>query len=369
MKGLVLCQRGIEEIVSLEVKELIGSNSELHEGYVLFDFKKKEELCKLVYQSQSMQKVLQVLDSFSFSSEKEIIDRSKSLDLKEWLSADKTFKVDIRVRDSEVHGESLKGSIGAAIISSITSYDQKVDLEAADVVVYCYIQGDKAFMGIDYSGVDLSKRSYRVFLSPKEIKSSIAYALVRLSEYKRSEVLVDPLCLSGSIAIEAALYANRFSARFFDKEFLFMRFMEYNFSSYDKKSTKDQGGVFAYDMQFKHVTAAKKNAKIAEIHKAISFSRLGVEWLDTKFKEKSVDRLVSSLPSIGKFSNKKEILKTYEEFFHQALFVLKDKGRICVCCRNPADVKEKVKEFALVSEREVWQGEEKFVLLVFKKKG
>lgn len=367
MKGLVLCNKGIEDAAALDIKEIINRDAAIFNGFAIFDFEKKEELCKLAYLSQSIKKVILVLSSFEFKSEEGITQKAGKLNLKEWLKKGKTFSVEALIDKPQIDSE-IEGEIGKAVIDSIKDYKQKVDLEEPDIVLFVFVRGNKAFFGIDFSGKDLSKREYRIFSSPKNIKATLAYAAVRFSGYKRGEVLVDPFCLSGSIVIETTLFENNFSIHFYKKDdFLFTKFMEFDFESIDKKAAKDKGNIYAFDAQFRNIDAAKKNAKIAGINKAINYSRLEVGWLDTKFDKESVDRIVTCLPNITKFCNKKDLLKLYQEFFYQAEFVLKKKGRIIVCTKNPDEIKDcgLAKNFKVEEEREVWQGKEGMSLVRF----
>lgn len=342
MKGIVLCNKGIEDIAALDVKEIIGKTAKVFDGYIIFSIDSYKDLCQLCYWSQSIRKVLLLLGSFK---------KIKSIEINQkWLAPDKTFKVAGNISDEE------KGEIGALI----NPQKRKVDLENPDVTIYVY-KNKEYYVGIDFSGKDLSKRNYRIFSNAKNIKSTIAYAMVRLSGFKQGESLIDPFCLSGSIPIEASLFKNK-SIHFYEKDFLFSKFMEFEF---EEAKSKDKSKIYAIDSQFRNVDAAKKNAKIAGIHKNINFSRLEINWLDTKFGKESVDRIVTCLPIISKYSNRKEILKIYKEFFHQAEFVLK--GSIVICTKNPKEVKEAASKFKVKEQREVWQGKEKLNLIKFNK--
>ncbi len=370
MKGLVLCNKGIENVVALDVKEIIGKESKIFEGFATFEFDKKEELCELAYLSQSIKKVILVLDEFKAGSIGDIDKKARKIDLKEWLDSEKSFKIDSVVKESKANQDELNGCVGESIIEGIKDYKQKVDLENPDVTVFAFVHSNSVYIGIDFSGKDLSKRNYRIFSSPKNIKSTIAYAIVRISDYIQGEVILDPFCLSGSIPIEAALFQNKYPVRYFEKDdFLFNKFLTFDFEKIDKKTGNDKGNIFAFDSQFRNVDSAKKNAKIAGINKVIKFSRIEAEWLDTKFDKESVDKIVTCLPNITKFSNGKDILNIYQEFFHQAEFILKKKGSIVICTKNPVEVKDcGLKEgFKVSLEKEVWQGKEKLVLVKFGK--
>jgi 23S rRNA G2445 N2-methylase RlmL len=369
MNGLALCNKGIEDICASEIKELIGCSCKVWKGHVLFKIKKKEELCKVVYMSQSVRKVVLLVDKCNFDSEEDILEKISKLDLKEWLDSKKRFKAEIESDNPKIDVSDIRGKIGEKVIENIKKYKQKVDLENPDVVFFTYINENKAYFGIDFSGKDLSKRSYRIFSSPKNIKSTIAYAMVRLSGYKKGEVLVDPFCISGSVAIEAALFENKFPVRYFDKEdFAFDKFMSYDFKDVKNKS-KDKARIYAFDSLFKNVDASKKNAKIAGVNKSINFSRLDIGWMDIKFDKESVDRIICCIPNISKSVSKGEVLKVYKEFFYQAEFVLSKKGSIVVCVRESEELKKVALEkgFKIEEEREVWQGQERLFLLRFEK--
>ena len=263
MEGILICNRGIEDLACLEIREILGSETKTlpGEGYSFFHAKDIRDVCTMAYASQL-------------------------------LSESTTFKVEAQSAEENLH--DIEESVGAVLHDT---WHSAVNLENPSRVIYLFIASDHAFLCVDFSGEDLSKRSYRIFSSPKNIKSTIAYAIVRYSGYERGEALLDPFCISGSIAIEAALYENSFPVRFFDKKFLFSNLTEFDYDPFDAKRQTDNGRIFAFDSLFKHVDAAKKNAKIAGIHKAIQFSRMDVEWLDTKFDMRTIRRFSRSTMS------------------------------------------------------------------------
>jgi len=62
--------------------------------------------------------------------------------------------------------------------------------------------------------------------------------------------------------------------------------------------------------------------------------------------------------------SERKIAKLYKEFFYQLEFVLKDEGTITVLLRNPGLFVKMADKFKVIEEKEIWQGKEKFVLLV-----
>ncbi len=360
MKALALCSKGIENVAAIEAAEIAGSKAREFEGFIEFDVRSHEDICSFAYLARSIRKACLILDRFTAEDEKDIIKKASALDLACWLK-ERSFKVDACIEDSDLDAESIKGMIGKAIKDN---YHNKVDLESPDIVVFFYKNKDTCYLCIDFSGFDLSKREYRIFSHPKNIKSTIAYAMVRISGYDKKKRLLDPFCLSGTIPIEAALFASGKSVHFFNKDdFLFQRFMQFDFEKIEKFD--DDIDVLAYDSQFRHVDASKKNAKIAGINKQISFSRYDIGWLDTKLDKESIDTIVTCLPDITKYSNRSDLIRLYKEFFYQADFILSKKGTIVICTRNPDTVLDSAKDFVQKEKKKVYQGKQEMHIITF----
>jgi 23S rRNA G2445 N2-methylase RlmL len=100
------------------------------------------------------------------------------------------------------------------------------------------------------------------------------------------------------------------------------------FSKIDAEILKETLKIYCFDKEFRYLNSAKKNAKIAGVDKDINFSRSDVEWMDTKLDKESVDKIITQPPQPTKNLDIKKLTKIYDEFFYQAEFVLKKKGRI-----------------------------------------
>jgi len=364
MKGLVITNKGIEDIAAKEVQELIKLDSKpiIKETAVIFEVKKLEELCLLCYRAQSAARVLLLLDELKIKKDLEetaiIIEKSISnhkKDLEKWLE-NKSFKVECRrIGEHNFNSVDLSREIGELIYDTVSN--KKVDPNNPDVVVYIYVYSASCYIGIDFSGFDLSKREYKIFNHPEALKGNIAYALVRLAEYNKKDVFLDVYCKSGIIPIEAAIYASRFPINFYRKEFLFQKFIKFDFEKENKKTENEKLGINGFDAFMGNVTASKKNAKIAGVDKWINFARADAEWLDTKFDRGKVDKIITKLPETSKNKDRKEVEKLYKEFFYQIDFVLNKKGKMILITKDK-DILEKEKgKFKIVEERIIYSGE------------
>ena len=195
--------------------------------------------------------------------------------------------------------------------------------------------------------------------------------MLRIADYKKDEILLDPFTGSGTIPIEAALFSSNISVNHFRKDrFAFSKLKCFNdmdfddfFNKIDKtKTIAKKPMINAFDAQFRYVDATKKNAKIANVDKIINFSRMEIEWLETKTDENSIDKIVTNPPAISKHTNPKDIEKLYNEFFYQVEFILKKKGKIAVIARSHEELKKAATKYKF-SHNTIWTWIRRFLLL------
>lgn len=376
MKGIAITHQGAEDICTAEVRELIGAKAEKRDAVVVFPVKKAEDLCKLSYMGQSFKRVLLLLKESKVS--KKLPDADKELKgqkLKEYFGKTTTFRVDcIRKGEHDFQSADIGEEFGAAIVKLTKA---KVSLENPDLTFLVFIQDKELYFGIDFCGFDLSKREYKIFNSPFSLKGTIAYSLLRMSGYKKSDVLLDPFCDTGAVVIEAAFFASGFSVNNYAKgKFSFEKlkmFEKIDFGKFyekiDKQVSGDKFEIYAYDAQLRKMKQAQKNAKIAGINKMIQFSRVDVSWLDIKFKKEQADLIVTSLPVYSERQDIFQLEKEYKEFFYQAEYILTKTGKICLICNKPEIVEKHAQayKFRLDKKQEIMQGGLKLFVLTFSK--
>jgi len=374
MKGFLITHKGTEDIAALEVKELIGKNPKTEETCIVFDIKKYEELFKLCYKSQSAIGIFYLLHEFNydniFSDFKKNLGK---LNINEWLSKNIQFRVKcIKNYDNKISTPEIEKRFGEIIIEYIQKnydYKQKVNLEDPEIIIFIYLMEKKCYVGIDFTGFDLSKRSYKIFSNPADIKGTIGYFLVRLSNCNKNETLLDTFSGSGTIPIEAALFASKFPINYFNKDkFIFLKFHKFKdidfnglFKKWDKEISDSKLKIYNMDSSMKYINFAKKNSKIAGIGKKIKFSRKDTEWLDTKFDKEKIDKIVTKMPTYDEN-------ELYNEFFYQAEFILNKKGKIVLIGKKDLVKKYSSKyKFKIFDERDVFSGKMRYDVFILNK--
>jgi len=141
---------------------------------------------------------------------------------------------------------------------------------------------------IDTSGDGLHKRGYRPLAHSAPIKETLAAALVILSRWYPfgKEVIIDPMCGSGTIPIEAALIALNIAPginrNFFAEKWPFIDRKKFDqvraeALSLQKHETPDIKCIFASDIDRKNIEISRENANRANVKHIISFSERNVE--------------------------------------------------------------------------------------------
>lgn len=369
MKAIAICLKGLEDVSILEIKELIGKKAKKETDSVVSFEGSEDDLCLLCYKGQSFSRILALLGHFEAKNLDEIKAKALKVKYSDWVKKGKTFAVEcLREGIHDFGSQDAAALIGEAVIESSKGFKPKVDLKNPDVPVFAYLLDEKCHIGIDFAGFDLSKRDYKIFSHPTSIKGPLAYGLFRLSNWSPKEVLLDTFCGSGTIPIEAAISAVGFPLGFYRKDkYAFNKWHKFDFDKVDKKiSKKLKVKLLGFDGHLPAVNASAKNAKIAGIEKFVSFSKLDVEWLDTKFDAGKVDKIVTD-PPIATDMNLKAVEKVYKEFFYQAEFVLSKKGKIVLLTRNGDLMKKYASEykFRVDGERTVAIGQQEARILTF----
>lgn len=84
-----------------------------------------------------------------------------------------------------------------------------VDRDSPDVLLFVRLNGERASVNLDYSGGSLHARGFRAEEGAAPLRETLAAALVRFSGWRGDTPLVDPMCGSGMLLLEAGLWAAR----------------------------------------------------------------------------------------------------------------------------------------------------------------
>jgi len=333
MKALAVSYKGMEDITELEIKELLQTTTEKKESCVIFEANNYEDLALLCYKAQSINRVMLLLDTFTLKSAAGL-KRIADINLSDWLKG-RTFAARAHLVETNLDTSEIERAIGDEV-------EGKVNLNNPDITIFAYVYKEDCYVGIDFGG-DLSKRDYKINTTRFDIRGTIAYALVRLTEFN-SEVFFNPFCNNGTIAVEAALFASGLSPNYYNKtKFPFLKFMDIDLSTFDKE--KKETEIFAFDHVEGYLRSTANNAKAAGVK--INLEEPG-----------RADSIAANLPKdIG-----------YKEFLTQLKRLMKKETNLVISSIQDQEIKKAAKEIGLQlkEEREITHGKETLKIATFK---
>ena len=151
--------------------------------------------------------------------------------------------------------------------------------ELNKVVVHLYWKEDQAEIYLDTSGETLAKHGYRKHPGKAPMLEALAAATVMATGWEGKGAFVNPMCGSGTLAIEAALLATKRSPGLFRMNYGFMHVLGYEEQVFftERRLLKDQViknsdmRIIASDISAEAVDIAQKNAKTAGVDLLIEF--------------------------------------------------------------------------------------------------
>jgi putative N6-adenine-specific DNA methylase len=129
-----------------------------------------------------------------------------------WISRRHTLAVRAVSKNSALrHTAYIAQKTKDAIVDRIRAREgdrPDVDKRDPDVVVFLHLADDAATVQLDLSGGSLHRRGWRRTIGRAPLKETLAAAVLRLAGWDRHRPLVDPMCGSGTLPIEADLWAR-----------------------------------------------------------------------------------------------------------------------------------------------------------------
>ena len=204
------CPRGLEAALAEELGALGAGSIVPTEGGVAF-----QGALDLAYranlESRLASRVLWRVGGGAYRNEREVFELASALDWPRWFRADRTLRVDVAATRSPLPSlEFATLKIKDAVCDrhrAVAGKRPSVSKENPDVRVHAYLTADQATFYLDTSGEPLFKRGYRREAAEAPLRENLAAGLLRLASWQAGTPLLDPLCGSGTIAIEAALMA------------------------------------------------------------------------------------------------------------------------------------------------------------------
>jgi putative N6-adenine-specific DNA methylase len=281
------CGRGIEPVLAEELRELGAEAIEPGRGGVAF----RGDLA-LLYRAnlwlRTAIRVLRPILEVQVRSPDELYQAVRSLDWSLYLTPEHTLAVDGNVRDSQItHSKYAALRVKDAICDQFIERCGRrpsVDVDEPMIGLNLHVYRNHAVLSLDSSGESLHKRGYRPIQTRAPLNEALAAALVLMTGWRGERPFADPLCGSGTLAIEAAWIALRRPPGLTRKRFGFQGWMDFDVQQWTSLRDEARRGVgrslpapiLASDVRGDAVSLAINNARAAGIGHLLRFDKRDV---------------------------------------------------------------------------------------------
>lgn len=279
---VITCAKGIPSFLKEEVLSL--GFPILSEGIASVETEgTMDDAMRLNLFIRTGQRVLFLLEAFSAKNPDELYRKISRMRWEDYIPEDDyicvTSSVDTpTIKDSRFANLKCKDAI-VDRIKERRGRRPDAGPERDRIVVHLYWKGDLCQVFLDTSGEPLSKRGYRKIPLKAPMQETLAAAVVLATGWKDNGNFINPMCGSGTLAIEAALIALNRAPGLLRSNYGFMHLKGFNEPSWNvmrkkiKALTKNslKGKIIATDIRQEAVEAAKKNAATAGVEHWIEF--------------------------------------------------------------------------------------------------
>jgi len=251
-----------------------------------------ETAYKICLWSRTANRVLLQLADFEVASQDDLYRGVQKTNWFEHLKPDGSFAVSFNARHTNVITNTHFGALKVkdAIVDQMRNKFQKrpnIDTRQPDIRINVYLDGKTALLSLDLSGESLHKRGYRENSVEAPIKENLAAAILIRSGWpqiaRQKGSLIDPMCGSGTLPIEAALIAADIAPGLLRQYFGFLGWKKHQPELWqtllaDATERKQQGlrkmpVIVGFDQNRHTIAKAIEHAKNAGLEDFIHFEK------------------------------------------------------------------------------------------------
>ncbi len=326
LQFVATCGAGFEDLVAAEILIHGGRNASTTPGAVSWDGN-LEAGYRMCLWSRFASRVLLQIAQFDTADTDTLYQQAGKIDWDEHFTGKETFAVFATIADSPItHSKYAALRVKDAIADQFRSRTGKrpdVETMHPDIRVNLHLRGEQATLAIDLSGDSLHRRGYRVASVEAPLKETLAAAIVHLAgltpDFSADAVLLDPMCGSGTLLIEAALIYGDSAPGLQRKSFGFLAWNRHKPKLWEKLVAdaveREEEGlqkpwpqIIGYDADPHAVKAARQNIEAAGLEEKIQVHQRQLAFLNRPHKN---GMLFINPPYGERLSEKEEVKYLY----------------------------------------------------------
>lgn len=276
--------RGFEEMLKTELEQICQAECKVAQGGVHFTTTQREAYQALLH-SRLASRILLPLVTTKIFSDLDLYATIVGINWAEIFDPRDTFFVDFNGTNREIRNTQF----GAMRVKDgvVDYFERKgfarptVDKDHADIRIHVYLDRENMVVSLDLSGDALHMRGYREDTGKAPLRETLAAAIVLRSGWQKGTPLVDPMCGSGTLLIEAAQMQAGIAPQLHRKHWGFNAWKGHQQAvwkevleqAYLQQNEEIQPLFFGFDLDHRVLAKAKQNAKNAGVAHLIQWQQ------------------------------------------------------------------------------------------------
>ena len=309
--------QGLEEVLAQELTELGADNIEIGRRMVSFTGD-KEMMYRANFCLRTAIRILKPIKHFTAQNADEVYDAVKSIEWTDFLNNTDSFAVDAVVfSETFRHSKFVAYKVKDAIVDYFrerTGNRPSVRINNPDLAINIHIAENQCTLSLDSSGKSLHRRGYRQEQVEAPLNEVLAAGMILMTGWRGECDLIDPMCGSGTIPIEAALIARNIAPGVFRKEFGFEKWKDFdqelfdNIYNDDSKEREFTHKIYGYDNNPKANEIATHNVKAAGVSKDVVLRIQPFQ----QFEQPTEKSIIITNPPYGERISANDLLGLYQ---------------------------------------------------------
>ncbi|MFN4122789.1 MAG: class I SAM-dependent RNA methyltransferase [Flavobacteriales bacterium] len=257
---------GLEELLSEELRSIGAADVKVRNRLVSF----KGDLGFIYKSNLQLRLALRVyyqVKRFQFTDKKELYEQVKKIEWEKWINPQGKIWIhansDAMIFNNSMYVSQLVKDAIADRFREKSNQRPDISKDHADVMINVHVHRDYCTVNLDTSGESLHKRGYRVEQVEAPMSEVLAAAMVKFSNWTHHFPLLDYMCGSATISIEAALLALKIPPGYFRKRFAFKGWKNFDAALFEKIAESLAGKILDVPLKIKAADISKRNLEIA----------------------------------------------------------------------------------------------------------
>ena len=272
--------RGFEELLKSELTDLGAQDAKVAQGGVHY-WADDETLYRTLLWSRLSSRILLPIVQAKVFSDLDLYSAVVGVNWLDYFDEKVHFFVDFNGTNQEIrHTQFGAMRVKDGIVDYFERHGRarpNVDKEQPDIRIHAYLNRDEVVLSLDLSGDALHMRGYREDTGKAPLRETLAAAIVLRSGWQKGTPLVDPMCGSGTLLIEAAQMEAQIAPQLYRLHWGFDFWQGHNQAAWEKvkeealafaeaeKQRENSPHFYGFDLDHRVLQKAKQNAKNAGV--------------------------------------------------------------------------------------------------------